>query len=298
MEQISAFISAIPAAAASPLALVAYLATLVAWTLVAWRVNRFTVLMNSIDKLPEKDRIEAIRVETGRVVPKGMTAEQYLRSRIHSFILVGFFVLCATVAFVASMALIRVYEQRARADGYIIEILGEANSAAVEAQSAYKSATMVLKNGATMVREAQGEIKPSLTKEQLDQFVDQLAQKHVDRDEINNRLRVASGTDRLKRANEKLAEVASRINSTYKKLADCFRGAECRRGNQFERMCAAVKDILANAERINAAARAIPGVNFNASGTVAMLGGGSMDIDFKAIELPEVAYLGTVVCTG
>lgn len=297
MEPIGAFLKAIPAAAASPLALVAYLATVIAWTLVALRVNRFKILMERIDKLPEADRIEAIRIETGRVVPKGMTAEQYLRSRIQLFIFIGFLVLCATAAFVASMALIRVYEQKARADGYIIEILGEANASAVDAQSPYKSAVSTLENGSTMIREAQAEIKPPLSKAELNQLVDQWARQRVPAEEINGRLRVVSGTARLKRANEKLAEVAARVNSTYEKLAKCFREAECRRGDHFERMCAAVRSILKNVDEINAAARAIPGVNFNMSGTTAMLGGGSMDIDFKAIGVPELAYLGTV-CAG
>ncbi|MET4754578.1 hypothetical protein [Bradyrhizobium sp. RT11b] len=296
MEQIGAFLNAIPAAAANPLALIAYLATVVAWTLVAMRVNRFKILMDRIEKLPEKDRIEAIRIETGRVVPKGMTAEQYLRSRIHLFILIGFLVLCATASFVASMALIRVYEQKARADGYIIEILGEANSSAVDARSPYKSAISTLENGPIMIREAQAEIRPPPSKAELDQMVDQWALQRVPTNEIDRRLRVFAGTDRLKRANEKLAEVAARINSTYEKLANCFRAAECRRGDQFGRMCAAVKKILRNVDEANAAVRAIPGVNFNMSETIANLGGGSMDIDFNAIVVPEVAYLGTVLC--
>ncbi|MGY4430949.1 hypothetical protein ACVWWO_003426 [Bradyrhizobium sp. F1.13.1] len=96
-------------------------------------MKRFQILINKIEKLKEEDRLEAIRIETGRVVPKGMTAEQYLRSRIHFFIFTRFACLLAPAVFVASMALIRVYEQKARADGYINEILGQPSSSTLEA---------------------------------------------------------------------------------------------------------------------------------------------------------------------
>ena len=83
MDVILAFIRAIPSAAASPLALIAYLATLVAWAIIAYRVNRFRELMKRIELLPEGDRLAAIKAEIGRVdVPRGLTGEQYLRMRI------------------------------------------------------------------------------------------------------------------------------------------------------------------------------------------------------------------------
>jgi hypothetical protein len=87
MEEITAFTKAIPSAAASPLALVAYLATLGAWTLITWRVRRFRELLQKIELLPEPDRIKALQMELGYVpVLKGLTAEQYLRSRIHTLL--------------------------------------------------------------------------------------------------------------------------------------------------------------------------------------------------------------------
>ncbi|WP_342724161.1 hypothetical protein AAFG07_34565 [Bradyrhizobium sp. B097] len=293
IEEIGAFLNAIPAAAASPLALIAYLATVLAWTLIAWRVKRFQILMDKIEKLKEEDRLEAIRIETGRIVPKGMTAEQYLRSRIHFFMFAGFLAFCATAAFVASMALIRVYEQKARADGYINEILGQPASSTLEAPSPYKSAINTLSNGRTMIAEAQDELKP---KADLDRIVGELRLQHFSGDQINDRLSEIAGTARLKRANQKLNEVASRLEAIYEKLANCFRAAECRPGDQFGRMCNAVKSILGTIDEINTAAIAIPGVNFNASGTVATFGGGSMDIDFTNVATPNVAYLATVVC--
>ncbi|MGL9623154.1 hypothetical protein QRQ56_34870 [Bradyrhizobium sp. U531] len=296
IEEIGAFLNAIPAAAANPLALIAYLATVLAWTLIAWRVKRFQILMDKIEKLKEGDRLEAIRIETGRVVPKGMTAEQYLRSRIHFFIFAGFLALCATAVFVASMALIRVYEQKVRADGYINEILGQPSSSTLEAPSPYKSAINTLGNGRSTIVEGQAEIRPPLSKADLDRIVAEWQLQHLSPDQINDRFAEVAGTARLKRANQKLGEVTGRIEAIYEKLANCFRAAECRPGDQFPRMCNAVKGILATIDQINAAALAISGVNFNASGTIATLGGGSMDIDFTKLAAPNVTYLGTVVC--
>lgn len=297
MEEIGAFLKAIPAVAASPLALVAYLATVLAWTLIAWRVKRFQVLMDKIEKLKEEDRLEAIRIETGRVVPKGMTAEQYLRSRIHFFMFVGFLAFCATAIFVASMALIRVYEQKVRADNYISEILGQPSSA-LEAPSAYKSAMNVLNSGPTMIEEAQAELRPPPSKRDLDQMVAQWQSQRLSLLEIDGRLRTIVGTARLKRVNDKLGDVASRLNAIYEKLANCFRAADCRPGREFARMCNAVKAIIRTVDETNAAARAVPGLNFNASGTVATFGGGTMDVDFNEITAPNIRYLGTVVCAS
>jgi len=106
MEILKVLIAGIPAAAASPYSLTAYGFALAAWVAVAFRVRRHSALLNSLGKLPPKDRLAALNAEIGAVkLTKGLSPEQWLRSRIHSFYLIGFLVLCATVVLLLVVAL-------------------------------------------------------------------------------------------------------------------------------------------------------------------------------------------------
>jgi hypothetical protein len=85
------FFSYVADAAKSPYAFAAYAMALAAWVVIAWRVQRYRVLLGHLSMIPESDRLEALRDEMGN--PHGaekMTAEQYLRSRIHIFLFVGY----------------------------------------------------------------------------------------------------------------------------------------------------------------------------------------------------------------
>lgn len=87
--------------------MIAYLATLAAWGVISWRVTTFRVLMKDIEKLPEEDRFAAIEAVLGRIkVRRGLSAEQYLRARIQTFVLIGFLAACATIVLVSGTALI------------------------------------------------------------------------------------------------------------------------------------------------------------------------------------------------
>jgi hypothetical protein len=287
LEQIGAFLQALPSVAGSPLALIAYLATVVAWTLVAMRVNRFKVLMENIKDLPEPDRLKAIEIEIGRAVPKGMTAKQFLQSRMQFFIFLGFLALCATAAFVSSMALIRVYEQRARADSFINEVLNDPGSA-------YKSAVTTLQNGVIMTNEAAAEIQPPLTKVQLDEITFRLQQKHAGPEEIIAAMANAQGTSRLQRVNAVLSKAGSVMDAAFSKLQTCFRSAECRRGEQFAKLCANVRGLLDTITTINGAAEHIPGMNLNRSGTKAIMGDAPLNVHFDEVAAPNLGYLQSV----
>jgi len=103
MEQ---FLKALPITASSPMAYAAYVLTLLTWGVIAWRVNRYKVLLTYIKSLPAGDRLPAIKAEMGVVeIEGGVSADQWLRSRIHTFYLVGLVVLCATVFSIAALAI-------------------------------------------------------------------------------------------------------------------------------------------------------------------------------------------------
>ena len=74
------FIGALPTVAQSPYALAGYLAVVVAWILISFRVNRNKNLLKHLSTLPEQDRLPALRLEMGAVAPKdGLSATQYVQ---------------------------------------------------------------------------------------------------------------------------------------------------------------------------------------------------------------------------
>lgn len=292
MDVIGAFLRAIPSAATSPLALIAYLATLVAWVVVTRRVHRFRELMKHIKDLPERDRLPAIKAELGVVdVPKGLTGEQYLRKRIHTFLFVGGLVLCAAISIVGLKAAFDVYQQMIRADNLTSELLSPPTSD-------YMSAVNTLSNGRQMIDEAVTEIQPALTNSELADTVDQLVQQGLTASEIAERLAESAGTARLRQTNEVLARAAGRLNGLYSELEKCFRQVRCRSGFDVATLCEALMAIQGFTDAINLVAQRIPGINYDSSGTIQMLGGGSLDVAFSAIRAGNITYLLSAACTS
>jgi hypothetical protein len=81
----------IPAAAGSPLAFLAYALCIMAWNIIAWRVQRNKQLLVAIQKFPPADRLAALELEMGSVkVPAGLTPEQWLKSRQQNYYFCGF----------------------------------------------------------------------------------------------------------------------------------------------------------------------------------------------------------------
>lgn len=67
MSFMKAALEALPHAAQSPLAFAAYVVAIVAWLIIALRVNRNRQLLKHLEKLPEGHRLEALRMEMGAV---------------------------------------------------------------------------------------------------------------------------------------------------------------------------------------------------------------------------------------
>ncbi|MGO8150459.1 hypothetical protein AB9F36_11660 [Rhizobium leguminosarum] len=98
------FLNALPVVASSSTAYAAYVFTLLAWVVVAWRVRRYKILLDGIRSLPSRDRLPAIKAEMGSIdIKGGVSADQWLRSRIQSFYFAGFVVLCIVVLSLAAM---------------------------------------------------------------------------------------------------------------------------------------------------------------------------------------------------
>jgi tetratricopeptide (TPR) repeat protein len=101
-------LSAIPAAATSELALVAYALVIGAYIFTVWRVARNKNLLANLEKLPAKDRLRALESEMGGVpLAAGISPEQWVQNRIHRYYLVAFLATCALVAFILALAVWR-----------------------------------------------------------------------------------------------------------------------------------------------------------------------------------------------
>ena len=75
--------------------------------LIVWRTRRNRLLLEHLQKLPTADRLRALTAEMGHVeLAHGISPEQWLKSRIYMYLLVGWLIVCGTIVLVASMALV------------------------------------------------------------------------------------------------------------------------------------------------------------------------------------------------
>lgn len=95
----------IPEAAKSPLSLIAYLAAVIAWVLVALKTARMKSLLQHLADIPRADRLKAIKAEMGTVnIREGLSPKQWLQSKVHMYYFIGFLTLCLVVVVVLLVA--------------------------------------------------------------------------------------------------------------------------------------------------------------------------------------------------
>lgn len=289
---IKEFIGAIPAAAVSPLALVAYLAALAAWTFIAYRVKRLAVVMKDIEKFPEDDR-KAIVIEEFRNarIPPELSAKQYLEEQRQLFVFRGFLALCATLVIVIGMSGYYAYDKRGRADGIIGEILDRP-------ESQFMSSVNVLANGTEMVSDASVDSGPDPSNSDLSEMVDRMRRRGMnDAASIAKQLGRESSGGRIQQVSRSVNAAASNIDEAFSRLARCYRERLCANGSRKQEMCSLVARLALNMNSINEAARRIPGVMLNSSGGAPIFGKGTMDRYFDAVSMPNVEYLNAAVCS-
>jgi len=98
---IQSFLSALPEAARSPRALIAYLAVLGCWTYFWKRVQRNKLLLENLQHIPAKDRLAALRNEMGGIpLPDSISPDDWLTARIHRYYFRAF------VLFIALMTIL------------------------------------------------------------------------------------------------------------------------------------------------------------------------------------------------
>jgi hypothetical protein len=79
--------------------LAGYLALLLAWVLIGFRVNRNKQLLSHLQKLPDKDRLITLRLDMRTVAPaNGLSATQYLKYVQRRYYFFGFSLLVVVTA--------------------------------------------------------------------------------------------------------------------------------------------------------------------------------------------------------
>ncbi len=107
------FLQALPIVASHPLALLGYLAVVIAWLVVALQTRKANKLFDVIKSLPPQQRLKAIELEYRTAPRSGLSAEQWLQSRKMSFIFAGFAITLFTILVLVAFALIPSSDTRA-----------------------------------------------------------------------------------------------------------------------------------------------------------------------------------------
>ncbi|MGH1451327.1 MAG: hypothetical protein ACRBBM_18130 [Pseudomonadaceae bacterium] len=112
--ELNQLIEALPSAATNPYAFTSYVLLVVAWVIVVFRVKRNKQLLDNLQKLPEQDRLAALKLEIhGVELKEGITPEQWIKSKIHSYLFMGFLSVCLVVTIVTVILLNQQYLNRA-----------------------------------------------------------------------------------------------------------------------------------------------------------------------------------------
>lgn len=118
-------VDAIKAAGSNPLALAAFALLVAAMAVVALKVRRNKNLLQNLEKLPEKDRLAALKLEMATLKIKGeLSPEQWLRHNSRQYLLGGLVVLCLTLVVLVSVVL-QARPEKAQPSGVHIELLPE-----------------------------------------------------------------------------------------------------------------------------------------------------------------------------
>jgi hypothetical protein len=105
--EIEAFLTAIPSAAQSPYGIIAFLATIAAWSLISLRVTRHKQLMRRINQFPPEDRRKIVQAEMNASIPPELAPQEWITTQLHRYYFLGAITLiaCISAIFVVAYSL-------------------------------------------------------------------------------------------------------------------------------------------------------------------------------------------------
>lgn len=104
---IAAILGALPEAASTPLAFIGYVVAIVGYVVVVLNARKNSKLLHHLEKLPEADRIRALRDEVGIGVPDNVSAEDWIKARGQRYWFFCFAILAAVISLLVAISLLR-----------------------------------------------------------------------------------------------------------------------------------------------------------------------------------------------
>ena len=77
-------------AAKSPLAFVAYIVLAVGWMTILWKESRIKIIAKTLSELPEKQRLNALKLEYQLIPKKGLTSDQFLKNERRKYFFIAY----------------------------------------------------------------------------------------------------------------------------------------------------------------------------------------------------------------
>jgi hypothetical protein len=295
VDAIAAFLRAIPSAAASPLALVAYLAIAIAWVVLSYRKGLIGAVGVHLPNIPEDKRPELLKtVLPGGDVPVGYTAEHYNANKNADRKLYAFYAVLATIVIVLAIAGYKAHNELDRSDGMIGEILDNPQT--------YRTALANLDRGTDLVAGAEedqaGDIPSNMSANDLGNMIDSMRMGNRamnNSDAIMKHLRNNSRGGRIQKASRILNGAVGQLDTTFEKLDDCYREFACANGKRATELCQLTARILQDIDNVNKSIG--DGVTVDTTDAAPNFGNGATDPYFHALSAPHIRSLHSQACS-
>jgi hypothetical protein len=286
LDFLTAALAAIPTAATSRLAFLAYLAAIVSWVVVAYRVRSIQHANISVQHLPERDRLEYLMRVYGELRVEVLAPDQYIKLKKQQYFFYGVLAICATAILVVGLAARDALDRERLTDELI-------QAALLPPTTDVMSAVNVLNLGPNGVAELATTMQPDLSEAELAALIDQWrVEEGLDADQSMARFRSGSQGARLQDVNQQLKRVSQRINGNLSELAECFRQQRCvASASLIGELCLHLNRVITDMRGSNEAAMSVPGVTFGQSGSDPSFGDGALDRYFEEITIPNATYL-------
>lgn len=295
VDTIAAFLKAIPSAAVSPLALIAYLAAAIAWVILSYRPGLIKALGDQLSHVSKKNAADLLRATLpGGDAPADYTADHYNANKNADRKLYAFYAVLATIVLVLAIAGYKAHTELDRADGMIGEILDNPQS--------IRTVLANLERGPDLVAGAEedrpGDIPQDISANDLGEMFDRMRMSNPSMNNpeaLMRQLRDRSKGGRLQKASRISNEAVRQLDERFEKLDNCYGEAACTNGKRAAELCRLTDRILRDVDNVN---RSIGGgVTVDTTDAAPNFGDGAMDSYFHALSTPHVRSLHARACT-
>lgn len=294
MNAIAAFLKAIPSAATSPLALIAYLAVIIAWVVLSYRRALIDGLGPLLPNISKNKRDKLLRmVLPGGDVPADYTADHYNANKNSERKLYALYAVLATVVIILAIAGYKAHNELDRSDGMIGEILDNPQT--------FRGALANLDRGVELVEGASearpGDIPPNMSANDLGNVLDNMRMGNSrmnNSDALMKYMKSNSRGGRIQKSSGILNGAVAQLDGLFEKLDSCYREAACVNGSRKDELCKLTTRILEKIGNVNASLG--DGVTVDTTDAASNFGNGATDPYFHGLSAPHIRSLHSQAC--